>query len=94
MEEKKLNEKIGFLKSFPFLRHLSKQTLSKLTFSVQPIEFNRGNTVYHEGDKADGIYLVYKGEFEVLKRLEVKPSNTYQRFGNYGKRLVKKNDVR
>lgn len=93
IEERKLNEKINFLQSFPFLGHLSKQTLSKMTFSLEQKEFKRGNTVYKEGDKSDGIYLVYRGEFEVCKRLELKPSDTYQRFGKYAKRVTKKNDI-
>jgi cAMP-dependent protein kinase regulator len=89
IEEKKLNAKINFLKSYPFLSHLSRQTLGKLPHNVSEITFNRGNTVYREGDKADGLFLVYKGEFKIYKRLEIKESNTYQRFGKYGKRVVK-----
>ena len=64
-----------------------------MTYSVKVLEFNRGNTVYREGEKSEGIYLIYKGDFNIWKRLELKPSNTYQRFGNYAKKLVKKDDV-
>lgn len=71
IEERILNEKIGFLKSFPFLQHLSKQTLSKLTYTVEEFKYNRGNTVYNEGDKSEGVYLIYKGEFQIYKRLDI-----------------------
>lgn len=93
IEEKKLNDRINFLRGFPFLQHLSKQTVSKMTYSIKEVEFNRGNTVYHEGEKANGIYLVYNGEFKVYKRLEIKESSTYQRFGTYGKKVVIKDDI-
>lgn len=93
IEERKLNSKINYLKSFPFLSHLSRQTLSKLPHSAPELTFNRGNTVYHESDKADGFYLVYQGEFKIFKRLEIKPSQTFQRFGKYGKKVVKKDDI-
>ena len=89
IEERMLNDKITFLKSFPFLQHLSKQILSKLTYSKKEIVFNRGNTVYQEGDKSQGIYLVYEGEFQVYKRWEIDKIQNYQRLGNYARKLMK-----
>lgn len=36
-----------------------------MTYSVKVLEFNRGNTVYREGEKSEGIYLIYKGDFNI-----------------------------
>ena len=33
------------------------------------MKFTRGQTVYHEGQPAHAIYIVYKGEFELAKKL-------------------------
>ena len=33
------------------------------------IKFTRGQTVYTEGSNANCVYIVYKGEFELAKRL-------------------------
>jgi len=36
---------------------------------LKPIKFTRGQTVYFEGSRANAIYIVTKGEFELAKRL-------------------------
>ncbi|CAI2386845.1 unnamed protein product [Moneuplotes crassus] len=93
IEERILNEKIGFLKSFPFLQHLSKQTLSRLTYTIDEYRYNRGNTVYNEGDKSKGVYLIYKGEFQIYKRLDILKNKKYQKLGCYAKNIVKREDI-
>ncbi|CAI2385596.1 unnamed protein product [Moneuplotes crassus] len=93
IEEKILNEKISFLKSFPFLNHLSKQTLSRLTYKVEKIPFSRGNTVYNEGERSKGVYLVYKGEFQIYKRLDIFKSKKYEDLGHFAKKIVKRDNV-
>lgn len=36
---------------------------------MTPHKFVRGQTVYSEGSQAKNIFIVYKGEFEMAKRL-------------------------
>lgn len=50
--------RIQFLKSFKALSSLSQTQLEKLLFHVKLVEFDRGVTVFKEGDKPDGVYLI------------------------------------
>ena len=36
---------------------------------MTPLKFVRGQTVYSEGDDAKSVFIVYKGEFELAKKL-------------------------
>jgi len=49
------------------LNPLKPQQLESLLQNVQMMTFNRGKTVFRAGDKADGVYLVQEGGFELNK---------------------------
>ena len=59
--------RIQFLKSFKALSSLSQTQLEKLLFHVKLVEFDRGVTVFKEGDKPDGVYLIQNGSFELSR---------------------------
>jgi len=55
-----------FSNKYSFLNHLSVQALSKLAYSFQILSYKNGNYVFKQGDKAEGIYLIMEGDFEIL----------------------------
>jgi CRP-like cAMP-binding protein len=77
IEKKKLNEKIQFLRSLPFFSQLTKTSVGKLTYQFKDVPMIKNQTLYREGDRADFIYIVKAGQFEVSKQLpnKVKPSH-------------------
>ena len=37
---------------------------------MKPLNYNRGQTVYKEGDLADFVYIVREGEFELIRNFQ------------------------
>lgn len=66
----KKNELVKFLRSFEFFNHMSKQALLKIYENFEKKVYHRGNTVYKEGDRPNGIWLVTSGEFEMIKHVK------------------------
>lgn len=64
-EKRKQNEKASFIKRFEFMKHLTKQSIIKLSYYYQEKVFTSGNTVYKQGSLVDGFYLIRSGEFEI-----------------------------
>ena len=63
-EEK--HERVKAIKSIPLLSKLEGAILVKVPFCVKSRKFTSGEVVYDEGDPADKIYFIEKGEFQVL----------------------------
>jgi CRP-like cAMP-binding protein len=63
----KRDASVNFLQSLPMFNTCTKGTLTKLTYAFKEKNFNKGQIVYNEGDKADDVFLVKKGEFEFFK---------------------------
>ena len=61
-----LQEKSTHLKLYPFMNELSTMEIEKLTFFFENKDFFKGQGVYKEQEKCDGIYLVVSGKFEVM----------------------------
>jgi CRP-like cAMP-binding protein len=59
----------NFLKQIPFISHWSKSLLTKLYYSIEKVNFIRGQKVIKEGDPVEYIYIVNQGEYEVVKYL-------------------------
>jgi CRP-like cAMP-binding protein len=65
-----LKDKVAILRSFDLFTMLSDSNLNQLTFYMKEQICNRGQTVYREGiDPIDQIYLIKRGEFELVKTL-------------------------
>lgn len=59
-------DKITALKSCPLFSQLPENTLAKLSTSAHLREFIDGDVLFSQGKKADGFFLVVKGEIEVF----------------------------
>ena len=69
IEAKRLNQLIEFLQNIPAFKSQSRKAISKFTYLLKREKFTRGQTVYAEGQEADKIFIVQKGEFELSKKL-------------------------
>lgn len=66
----KRDSSVNFLQSLPMFAQCTKGTLTKLTYAFKEKNYNKGQIVYNEGEKADDVYLVKRGEFEFFKTIE------------------------
>ena len=69
IERRDYQEKINFLKNIPILKVLTRTTLGKLTKQFEPRSCIKGAFLYQEGDPADAVYIVKKGEFQANKKI-------------------------
>jgi CRP-like cAMP-binding protein len=62
-------EQMDVLQHHPFFRVWTKTQLLKLVnFIIEPKQFIRNQVVYREGDRAENIYIIRSGDFEVSRR--------------------------
>ena len=76
IEQKKLSKTVEFLQNIPCFKSQTRKAILKYTHFLKPLKFVRGQTVYSEGSLANSIFIVYKGEFELAKKLP-KPERQY-----------------
>ncbi|OMJ92546.1 hypothetical protein SteCoe_4679 [Stentor coeruleus] len=62
---KKLEEKIEFLHSLKVFSEWSKRSIEKLTFFFKQRHYKKKDLIYAKDDKADGAYIIIKGEIEL-----------------------------
>ena len=60
---------IEFLQNIPCFKSQTRKAIMRYTHFLKPVKFLRGQTVYSEGDLANCVYIVFKGEFELVKKL-------------------------
>ena len=67
MEPPKLTtiEKVIFLKSVDIFSHATVEELGRIAALSEEVYFDPGETIYHEGEPTDAIYLVLKGRVAV-----------------------------
>ncbi|MCP3876591.1 MAG: Crp/Fnr family transcriptional regulator [Desulfobacteraceae bacterium] len=58
---------INNLKTIPLFSGLSDEHLEKINAIASTLKFNKGQMIFHEGDKGDGFYMVEKGKIKVFK---------------------------
>jgi len=63
-----LPETISFLEKADLFSNLQKEELGYLVECLQPKEYARGQTVVHQGDFGDSMYIISQGEVEVFIR--------------------------
>lgn len=56
------------LKGSSLCRLLSPAEIESVASIAERLELAAGNEVFHEGDPGDGVYLIVKGEIEIVKR--------------------------
>jgi CRP-like cAMP-binding protein len=69
MERRILNDKINFLRNIPVFTLLTKNSLAKITCSLGRNKILKDQYLYKEGDAAKSVFIVIKGEFEVIKTI-------------------------
>lgn len=63
--QKDLGQLFPQIRRSDLLNKLSDSTLQKLSSQIQIVELNDGETLFCQGDDADGIYLVVSGQLKV-----------------------------
>jgi CRP-like cAMP-binding protein len=71
-QKQELEAKSRFIQSIPFFKNWTNLTLTKFTYFFKEIKYHRNQTVFHEGDMLDSIYVVRRGEFEVTRNAKFK----------------------
>lgn len=64
-------ERVTFLKNIPFFRAFSRSTVLSFYWGFQQIKYYRNGVVFDENDEASFVYVVFKGTFEMQKKLPV-----------------------
>ena len=68
-EEKK---KFEFLKSkISLLQCISHESLKKILICFEKLQYKKGSIVYKQQDEAKRLFLVWEGELEIVKRLDL-----------------------
>ena len=68
----------------PHFKNLSKSALAKLSYFFQRKTYLRNQLVFKEGEDCKFVYIVYKGEFEVVKSV-----NQFERYEQTKEKIVK-----
>ena len=55
------------LKTIPLFSGLSDDHLAKIATAASTLNFDKGEMIFHEGDKGDGFYMVEQGTVKVFK---------------------------
>lgn len=50
----------------------TKSALSKLSLYMNKVQYRRGNVVYSKGDDCQFIYIIFEGEYELIKTIKLK----------------------
>jgi len=72
MERRSLNDKINFLRNIPVFSLLTRNSLAKITCSLQKVHIVKDSILYREGTPASTVYIVIQGELDVTKTLQYK----------------------
>jgi CRP-like cAMP-binding protein len=70
MENRILNQKVEFLTEVPHFKLLSKNSLSKIIYSLQKVFVTKGTYLFKEGEETRSLFIIISGEFEVTKMVE------------------------
>jgi cAMP-dependent protein kinase regulator len=60
----------AFLRTVPILQTLNATEVAKIADSLEPVEYNEGETIIEQGDIGDTFYLMLEGEALVKKTLQ------------------------
>jgi CRP/FNR family transcriptional regulator len=55
------------LRTIPLFSGLSDEHLEKIAAIASTLTYDRGEMIFHEGDKGDGFYMVEQGKIKVFK---------------------------
>ena len=52
--------------------HVSKMSLSKMSYYFKPVTYLRNHYIFREGEEADSVFVVVEGDYILTKSLEGK----------------------
>lgn len=67
LENKKLNKVIDFLVGIPLFQTVSRKTVTKMAQFLTKRTFRRQQVVYQAGQPSKYLYIVLKGDFEMVR---------------------------
>ena len=65
-----MQNKIEFFSNIPLFSKESRRNISTLIYHFSPITAIKNQIIYKEGEIADSIYIIRKGEVKILKKFE------------------------
>ncbi len=68
------DEKITILKNTSIFNGLSEKDIEQVAEVAKDFYYKSGEVIFEENSKADGFYIIYKGEVEILKRGSESPN--------------------
>mgnify|MGYP003893348641 CR=1 FL=1 len=71
-----MSELVNFIKDIPLFSRLTRTYLGKLSRNVKLLNVSRDHVLFKEGDLADKVFIIKKGDFIVTKRLIQKSKQT------------------
>lgn len=71
---KRFDEMADFLKGLPIFTGWSLNTLVRLSYLFRNLKFKRNQKLFSEGDRAENVYIIKSGEFELTKGIMIKRS--------------------
>ena len=66
-EDKRIERQLKELENFVIFKNFTRTAKTKILPKMKTIHLIKGQKLFKEGDKVDALYVVKKGEFEVLK---------------------------
>ncbi|CAG9310212.1 unnamed protein product [Blepharisma stoltei] len=69
--EEKYNALIEMLRELPMFKNRSSHYLQRLTYYFKPRKCHKKQCIYKEGDPANEVFLIQKGEFNLSKKLTI-----------------------
>ena len=64
-----LTPKVHFFQNIATFNHLSRKKTLTYYKQMEKIKFSRQEAVYRTGEPVDSVYIIWKGEFELIKKL-------------------------
>ena len=61
IERRSLNDKVNFLRSIPMFSLLTRNSLAKISCSLQRITILKDTYLYREGESAKSVYIIIDG---------------------------------
>jgi CRP-like cAMP-binding protein len=77
--QRRRENNVNFLQKLPALATCTRGMLTKLTYALSEKVFNKGQVVYLEGQPAQEIFLIKKGEFEFYKQISAENSGNLKK---------------
>eukprot|EP00347_Sterkiella_histriomuscorum_P005721 403355524 len=76
IERKHQNKILEFMMDIPCFRLFTKNSILKFSYYLQKEKFKRNQALYSAGQKANFIYIIKSGEFEMTRKLPKDPAKT------------------